>query len=146
MIAGLLIAFAIASSPVPIARTDAGLVEGTQGGGLEVYKGIAYAAPPLGSLRWREPEPVAPWSGVRMAVRFAPACIQMGVSMPGETPPVSSEDCLSKHLGAGKAQRQSFTGDGLGPRRRVCLRFGIHASLLGRPTGTKGHHCRNFWL
>lgn len=75
-------------------QIDGGLVEGVQAGPLTVYKGIAFAAPPVGPLRWREPQPVIPWKGVRKADKFAPACMQTGVSMPGETPPVSSEDCL----------------------------------------------------
>jgi para-nitrobenzyl esterase len=75
-------------------QIDGGLVEGVQAGPLTVYKGIAFAAPPVGPLRWREPQPVIPWKGVRKADKFAPACMQTGVSMPGETPPVSREDCL----------------------------------------------------
>src|SRR5262249_35545321 len=44
--------------------------------------------------RWRPPQPVAAWQGVRQASSFAPACLQNGVSMPGETPPLTNEDCL----------------------------------------------------
>jgi para-nitrobenzyl esterase len=80
-----------AASPVLI---DSGAIRGTRTDGLTVYKGVQYAAPPLGDLRWREPHLVAPWKGVRVADTFAPACLQKGVSMPGETPPAVSEDCL----------------------------------------------------
>jgi para-nitrobenzyl esterase len=84
--------------PVPtlahVVRTDAGIVEGVRTGRLTVYKGIAFAAPPVGSLRWREPQPVNSWNGVRKADKFASACMQTGVSMPGETPAAVSEDCL----------------------------------------------------
>src|SRR5271155_2327767 len=76
------------------ARPAAGLIEGVPEGGLTVYKGVPFAAPPVGPLRWREPQPVAPWTGVRRAKAFAPACMQTGVSMPGEAPPATSEDCL----------------------------------------------------
>jgi para-nitrobenzyl esterase len=55
---------------------------------------VPFAAPPVGELRWRAPQPVAPWEGTRKATSFAPACPQKGVSMPGEAPPVISEDCL----------------------------------------------------
>jgi len=75
-------------------QTDAGPVEGVRMDGLTVYKGIAFAAPPVGPLRWREPQPVEPWKDVRKADKFAPACMQTGVSMPGEAPPAVSEDCL----------------------------------------------------
>jgi para-nitrobenzyl esterase len=74
--------------------TDAGALQGERTGHLTIYRGVPFAAPPVGPLRWREPQPVQPWEGVRKAAAFAPACMQMGVSMPGEAPPVESEDCL----------------------------------------------------
>jgi para-nitrobenzyl esterase len=73
---------------------ESGAVQGVRTNGLTVYKGVPYAAPPLDARRWREPQPVAPWKGVRVADAFAPACQQKGVSMPGETPSTVSEDCL----------------------------------------------------
>ncbi|HLK55345.1 MAG TPA: carboxylesterase family protein [Chthonomonadaceae bacterium] len=79
-------------------RTDAGLVQGVRANRLTVYKGIPFAAPPVEEFRWREPQPVKPWSGVHVMDRFAPACMQIGVSMPGETPPIVSEDCLYLNL------------------------------------------------
>ena len=77
-----------------VVQTDAGPVEGVQTDSLTVYKGIPFAASPIGSLRWRAPQPVEPWKEVRKADKFASACMQTGVSMPGETPPAVSEDCL----------------------------------------------------
>jgi para-nitrobenzyl esterase len=74
--------------------TESGSVSGVREGGLSVYKGVPFAAPPIGDLRWRPPARVAPWTGTRKADVFAPACMQVGVSMPGETPPAVSEDCL----------------------------------------------------
>jgi para-nitrobenzyl esterase len=74
--------------------TKSGALSGVHEGGISVYKGVPFAAPPLGDLRWRPPLPVAPWTGTRKADAFAPACMQVGVSMPGETPPAVSEDCL----------------------------------------------------
>lgn len=74
--------------------TESGTVIGMRANGLSVYKGIPFAAPPVGDLRWRPPLHAAPWSGVRKADAFAPACMQVGVSMPGETAPAVSEDCL----------------------------------------------------
>ncbi|MHB8214632.1 MAG: carboxylesterase/lipase family protein [Candidatus Sulfotelmatobacter sp.] len=74
--------------------TESGTIIGISEGGLSVYKGVPFAAPPVGDLRWRPPAPVADWTGARKADAFAPACMQVGVSMPGETPPVVSEDCL----------------------------------------------------
>jgi para-nitrobenzyl esterase len=74
--------------------TESGAISGIRGDGLIVYKGVPFAAAPVGDLRWRAPVPVAPWTGTRKADAFAPACMQTGVSMPGEAPPAVSEDCL----------------------------------------------------
>ena len=74
--------------------TESGAISGVREGGLSVYKGVPFAAPPVGELRWRPPVRVPPWTGTRKAEVFAPACMQTGVSMPGETPPTVSEDCL----------------------------------------------------
>jgi para-nitrobenzyl esterase len=78
----------------PLVVTESGAVSGLREHGLTVYKGVPFAAAPLGNLRWRPPEPAASWVGTRAATAFAPACMQEGVSMPGETPPSVSEDCL----------------------------------------------------
>ena len=75
-------------------KTESGTISGVSADGLSVYKGVPFAAPPIGDLRWRPPMPAVPWTGVRKADSFAPACMQVGVSMPGETPPAVSEDCL----------------------------------------------------
>lgn len=79
---------------VSLVKTASGLVEGAAADGVVAWVGLPYAAPPVGDRRWRPPEPAAPWEGVRMATAFAPACMQSGVSMPGEVPPTTSEDCL----------------------------------------------------
>lgn len=59
-----------------IVRTTAGLVQGS-GGNIHVFKGIPYAAPPVGNLRWKEPQPVTPWEGVRKCTVFGPNAMQM---------------------------------------------------------------------
>lgn len=76
------------------AQIESGTISGVRESGLQVYKGVPFAAPPLGDLRWRPPARVAAWTGTRKADAFAPACMQTGVSMPGEMPPAVSEDCL----------------------------------------------------
>ncbi|MFZ6645778.1 carboxylesterase/lipase family protein [Undibacterium sp. TJN25] len=76
------------------AMTESGAALGSHEQGLSIYKGIPFASAPVGALRWREPLPAKAWQGVRKALAFAPACMQTGVSMPGEDPPAVSEDCL----------------------------------------------------
>jgi para-nitrobenzyl esterase len=66
--------------------------------GIRVYKGIPFAAPPVGDLRWKPPQPVAPWDGVRACTEYGPACPQRP-QMPSrilvrEEPQRLSEDCL----------------------------------------------------
>uniref|UniRef100_UPI0035CC9C4E carboxylesterase/lipase family protein n=1 Tax=uncultured Sphingomonas sp. TaxID=158754 RepID=UPI0035CC9C4E len=78
--------------------TDDGRVEGvvdTGGSAIGIFRGIPFAAPPLAALRWREPQPVAPWSGVRAATAFAPRCMQQPLfSDMMFRSPGTSEDCL----------------------------------------------------
>ena len=59
-------------------RVDGGLVEGAPGSdrSIQVFKGIPFAAPPVGDLRWQAPHPVASWSGVKKATEFGPRCMQ----------------------------------------------------------------------
>jgi len=74
-----------------IVMTDAGSVQGFEQGDLQVFLGIPFAAPPVGDLRWRQPEPVIPWDGVKETKVFAPACPQPIAADPNLT---MSEDCL----------------------------------------------------
>src|SRR5712691_1969734 len=64
-------------TPKP-AKTESGLVSGTAGrnGAISVFKGIPFAAPPVGALRWHAPMPPASWTGVRKGDAFSPSCIQ----------------------------------------------------------------------
>ena len=87
-------ASAIMLAQSPETPTDSGTISGVRENGLSVYKGVPFAAPPVGDLRWRPSAPVTPWAGTRKTDAFAPACMQTGASMPGETPPAVSEDCL----------------------------------------------------
>lgn len=78
-------------------RTVSGTVEGTTSadGKVEIFKGIPFAAPPVGDLRWKAPQPVAPWTGVRKAIEFGARCMQgniYGDMMFRDNGP--SEDCL----------------------------------------------------
>jgi len=72
-------------------RVEDGLLQGTSENGLSVYRGIPFAAPPVGDLRWRAPQPTAKWAGVKPADKFGPRCYQGGRGAPGVE---TSEDCL----------------------------------------------------
>jgi para-nitrobenzyl esterase len=75
-------------------KADQGLLKGTRQGELTVYKGVPYAAPPVGDQRWRPPQAAAKWPGVRPADKFAPQCVQGFVGPEAGKPPEMSEDCL----------------------------------------------------
>jgi carboxylesterase type B len=84
-------------------ETEAGLVEGIPGRdrSITVFRGIPYAAPPVGDLRWRPPRPPEPWTGVRRADRFGPLCPQVpGPETAGLDLPMS-EDCLHLNVWTG---------------------------------------------
>ena len=87
---------AAVAQPAPRVKTANGTVEGTaEASGIYAYKGIPFAAPPVGSLRWKEPQPVKNWTNVRPAKNFGPRAMQraifgdMGFRSDG-----MSEDCL----------------------------------------------------
>lgn len=93
-----LVTLANAAGPV---QTASGLVQGTVStdGKVHIYKGIPYAAPPVGDLRWKPPQPVTPWQGVRNTTEFGARCMQgrifadMVFRDPGP-----SEDCLNLNV------------------------------------------------
>jgi para-nitrobenzyl esterase len=97
---GAVVAAAAAAKAAPAAprtevRTKSGVVAGAVANGVVSWKGIPYAAPPVGELRWRAPRPVAPWKGVRAATEYAHDCMQLPFpsdAAPLGTPP--AEDCL----------------------------------------------------
>ena len=79
-------------------RIDSGLIEGATSGNkpvIRIFKGIPYAAAPVGNLRWREPQPVAPWTGVRSTTTFGPHAMQGHLFSDMEFRDAGqSEDCL----------------------------------------------------
>lgn len=70
-----------------IVKIEDGTIEGTIENGIKVFKGIPFAAPPVGELRWREPQPVKPWEGVLKVDKYAPGSVQ-------NQKIEQSEDCL----------------------------------------------------
>ncbi len=87
------------ASPTPhVVKVTGGAIVGSEDGRLNEYLGVPFAAPPLGDLRWRPPQPVVAWEGVRATRAFSPACAQTAtwISNP------KSEDCLYLNIWAPK--------------------------------------------
>jgi len=104
IIASAAVAFACAAAAAPLkVKTNSGAIVGDSSGAIAVFKGVPYARPPLGELRWAPPRPIK-WSGERTANAFGMPCLQTtnpdgrpnggGVSGP------SSEDCLYLNIWA----------------------------------------------
>lgn len=109
-------AFALAMvAPAPALATDdmvveapAGSLRGSDDRGVRVFKGIPYAAPPVGERRWRPPAEPAAWDGVRDATKFGAACMQpkpRAASIYAGDLSAMSEDCLSLNIWAPKDAR-----------------------------------------
>ncbi|MCK4344775.1 MAG: carboxylesterase family protein [Bacteroidales bacterium] len=82
-----------------IVNTSSGKLRGVIDGDVITFKGIPYAAPPVGEYRWRPPQPVPAWEGVRDASEFGANCAQGGWgAAPGTIAEGSSEDCLYLNL------------------------------------------------
>jgi para-nitrobenzyl esterase len=60
----------------PVVRVAQGVLAGTANGAVESYKGVPYATPPVGALRWRMPQPPESWDGERLATDYGTICIQ----------------------------------------------------------------------
>jgi para-nitrobenzyl esterase len=132
---------------------DSGTIAGTTGadGTVRVFKGIPFAAAPLGANRWRAPQPVAKWSGARSATEYAPRCTQGGGGAAAAPP--TSEDCLYLNVwttaesvtdrrpvmvwlygggfsgGAGSEPR--YAGDGLAKKGAVVVTLNYRLGSLG---------------
>ncbi len=137
----------VAQQSAPV-KVDCGVLQGIFEDGLTVYKGVPFAAPPVGDLRWRAPQPAAKWEGVLQADKFAPGPIQ------GQNFPFGkSEDCLYLNIwtpvkstkdripvlvwihgggfGAGSASEQLFYGDKLARKGVVLVCIAYRVGQLG---------------
>ena len=139
----------------PQAATAAGVVEGTATAGLAVFRGVPYAAAPVGELRWQAPRPALRWSGTRPADAFAKSCPQdraISVDQAGDPGP-TAEDCLFLnawtpradpaaklpvlvwiHGGAfviGAGSQSMFDGSVLARRGAVVVTFNYRLGALG---------------
>jgi para-nitrobenzyl esterase len=131
-----------------LVKVNEGLVQGTAEDGLTVFKGIPFAAPPVGDLRWKAPQPAAKWEGVLDASKFAPGPIQGG-----NPPSGKSEDCLYLNIwtpakftneripvlvwiygggfGAGSTAERNYSGENLAKKGVVLVSIAYRVGQLG---------------
>jgi para-nitrobenzyl esterase len=107
---GLSLLAALAPAPsafaqgAPVVATDLGSVRGAETAGISLFRGMPFAAPPVGPLRWRTALPASRWRGVRDATRFGADCMQP--ARPGDlTVHQMSEDCLTLNVATPGARR-----------------------------------------
>jgi para-nitrobenzyl esterase len=109
VLSAFLAAFPLTAAIKDSVKTQSGLVSGIAGSDPSImgFKGISFAAPPVGELRWRAPQPAVPWKGIRAADKFGASCIQNIVT---ERKPWTyefmthgeiSEDCLTLNVWTG---------------------------------------------
>ncbi len=133
-------------------KIDSGLISGKLiSGDVKAYLGIPYAAPPVGDLRWREPQQVKPWTGIRAADRYGASCPQRGAARGNQ--PAYTEDCLFLNVWApvkpaakrlpvivyiygggytgGSASSPSMSGEYLARKGAVYVNFNYRLSVLG---------------
>jgi len=107
--AGLLASAALADAPITV-HTASGPVVGREVGGIDVFKGVPFAAPPVGALRWRPPQPAPAWTAARDASAYGPACPQVtyaGQPNAGGYMGPTSEDCLNLNVWAPKGAHKA---------------------------------------
>jgi para-nitrobenzyl esterase len=139
---------AFAADPV---KTEGGLLQGTVEDGLRIYRGIPYAAPPIGDLRWKAPQPAARWDGVKPADQFGRACIQTNAAI--KDLPAPSEDCLYLNVWtpakseneklavmvwihgggftAGTPAEKTYHGEGVAKKGVVVVSIGYRLGVMG---------------
>jgi para-nitrobenzyl esterase len=100
------LAVAPPAKAAPSVRIADGALQGEETAGVVRYLGVPYAQPPVGPLRWRAPQPVQSWSGMRAADRVGPLCMQtIKRSDNGVGPGPDSEDCLTLNVFAPSGAR-----------------------------------------
>ncbi len=155
------VAVMLATTPAlagPVARTALGPVDGlVLDNGVQAWLGIPYAAPPVGELRWKPPQPATPWTGTLPATRFMPSCMQPlrdhGIAYYVGDDPVA-EDCLTLNIWApkgvaqgaklpvivfihggsfvaGSARKPLYVGDKLAAKGAVVVSINYRLGVLG---------------
>lgn len=151
VLASILLLFSVlglkAQQPAPL-KVDEGLIQGVFEDGLTVYKGIPFAAPPVGAFRWKAPQPAAKWEGIKQTTTFAPGPIQGG-----NPPSGKSEDCLYLNVwspaktvaerlpvlvwiygggfGAGATSEATYSGEKLAKKGVILVSIAYRVGQLG---------------
>ena len=135
----------VAAAQVTTARVTGGQVQGVAANGVVAFKGIPFAAPPVGELRWKKPQSAASWQGVRAADKFAPSCMQDPMMLQvQQAPPGTSEDCLYLNVwtaaksGSG-ARRRSV--DSLEGRQMTAIQPAAPTTASTRTWTSRSHTC-----
>ncbi len=159
MIRNLIAALALLASPAlaaqdPVVNAPTGALQGRTEGMVHVFKGIPYAQPPVKGLRWRPPVALPPWTGVKLAQDFGPACIQSTVKLGGvydQDIGAIGEDCLTLNVWApadargapvfvwihggalwgGTAKEQLYDGARMAERGVVVVTINYRLGVLG---------------
>jgi para-nitrobenzyl esterase len=108
LLACLLFSGHISEPPLDVVKTRNGLISGTKSGKINIFKGIPFAAPPVGELRWKAPQPAANWTGIRKCTAFPaspfqppPAPFYCWTEEFIAPPEPLSEDCLYLNVWTG---------------------------------------------
>jgi para-nitrobenzyl esterase len=127
LLAAVLALVTASASAAPVVETDSGRVAGTQTREIAAFRGLPYAAPPVGAMRWRAPQPTAAWSGSRDASKVGNACPQKrGLSLEGGGDPGTlDEDCLNLNVFTPRAE----------PGARLPVMVWLHGGALIFGTG-----------
>ena len=124
-----------ADGDLSIVNLDSGTISGTMDAGVRVFRGIPYAAPPVGDWRWKAPQPVEPWEGVRECTEWGFSCVH--VPYPPDSmwtgpewgdPAEQDEDCL--HLNVWTAAEA--------PDEKRPVMVWIHGGSLKHESGSVG--------
>jgi para-nitrobenzyl esterase len=121
------IALSSRADDAPIVAIDSGRIEGVVDRDVVSFKGVPYAAPPVGEWRWRPPQPVTPWTHVRKADKVGAICMQKLSDDNGVGPPPASEDCLTLNV---------YTPVAKSREQRHPVMFWIHGGGFVNGSGT----------
>lgn len=100
LIVGMMLVLVACKQQAPVVHAPAGSVQGEAAGELHIFRGIPYGQAPVRELRWRPPQEMPRWSGVRDATRFGAACVQPAPPQGALVYDPMSEDCLFLNIWA----------------------------------------------